>query len=408
MAKVVAPPYDIIPPELQRKLYKRDARNIVRLILGKIKPGDTAKDNRYTRARRYFEQWLGDGTMVRDGKDAIYIYSQRYRSGTVMVDRIGFIALMALKLGGKSGVLSHENTLLAPKIDRMDLMRSVKANLSPIFILYDDRTHRIVKLLRGFCRKTRPLVSIDSDGVKHMMWRMDDPRLIGRLEALMRPKELFIADGHHRCEVAHQYAREVMRTAVRPALKRHARFMMAYFVESDERMLSVFPAHRLIKDIGRLDREGILERLEKHFTIRKVPRLAVLMRHLAALAKGHVFGMYCGGSLYLLKLKDPRAVEALITGHSKTWKRLDVTILHRFIMQHLLALRDEDDNVAFVKDPAETRRAVDQRRFKLAFFLNPTKVAEVKAIAKQGERMPRKATYFYPKPLSGLVINALD
>ncbi|MFA5147479.1 MAG: DUF1015 domain-containing protein [Candidatus Omnitrophota bacterium] len=408
--KVIAPPYDVIPKEMQASLYRRDPHNVVRLILGKIYPGDTSRNNRYTRAKRSFDSWLKGGVMVRDEADSLYIYSQTYRYGGRRFERTGFMGLMGLDGGkGKDSVLSHENTLRAPKVDRLSLIRSIKANLSPIFVLYEDGRHAIVNILKRHCRAKRPLIDLYYDDVRHRMWRLDDARDIKRIEALMRPKDIFIADGHHRYEVARAYSAEVQRRGAGDELKKNSKSMMVYFVESDERMLTILPAHRLVKDIGALKEGDILQRVERSFFVQKMRSMKVLMGALERSGGAHAFGMYTGkGRFYLLKLKSVAYSDRVIRENSDTWKRLDVTILHLFLMQHVLGIRDEDDNVEFVKDPGELPGLVDKRRFKIAFFLNPTMVSQVKRIARMGERMPRKATYFYPKPLSGLVINKLN
>ena len=183
---------------------------------------------------------------------------------------------------------------------------------------------------------------------------------------------------------------------------------MVYFVEADEKMLAILPAHRLIKKLGTIKKDGIINKLNKFFHIERAPGLNTMMSRLRALAGRHAFGIYLGGGkFYILRLKDIAASDKVIKNKPKEWKRLDVSILHLFIFQHVLGIRDVDENIEFVKDPLETARCVDSGKFRAAFFLNPAKVSQVKRIAGLGERMPRKTTYFYPKPLSGLVINKL-
>lgn len=403
---VVAPPYDVIAPSMQDELYGKDPHNVIRLILGKTGSEDNEEENRYTRAGKLFELWLADRVMVRDEKDCLYICSQRYKAGAKTIERFGFIGLMGLAGGKGTKVLPHENTLSAPKADRLNLMRRVRANLCPIFVLYDDRAHRIVNILKKRAFATKPFIDMKLDGVRNRVWRLSDPgtlRLVGRL---MRSRDIFIADGHHRFETAVNYLNEIKDSGLPEPLKRSAGHIMAYFSEADEQTLSVLPAHRVVKDAGGLDSAGILEKLSKFFHVEKLTGLKEMMSRLRGLEKAHAFGMYLGkAAFYLLRLKNQKASDAAIKDKPKPWKRLDVSILHLFIFQRVLGIRDEDDNIEFIKDPKETRAAVDEKRGAAAFFLNPTKVAQVKQIAKLGERMPRKATYFYPKPLSGLVIN---
>jgi len=407
LSKVIAPPYDIIPAKQQKELYRASPYNIVRLELGKIRNSDNAAENRYTRARKTFNLWLKSGHMIRDEKDTIYIYSQKYREGAKVMERIGFIALMAVD-GGKKKVLPHENTLLAPKMDRLNLIREVKANLSPIFVLYEDTPHAILKILKSTCSKKKPFIDAIFEDIRNRAWKLDDKMDIKRIQSIMRNARTFIADGHHRFEVSRMYSRELGLSGAPKALKESAGYVMVYFVESKEDMLTVLPAHRLSRDTGGLTREDIISRLQKFFVVEKASSLSAVMTKLGDLRNTHVFGIYLGrGEFYTLKLKSMNAVERAIRNKPKDWKKLDVVILHLFIFRHVLGIHDDDDSIEFVKSPRETAEYVDKGKFKMAFFLNPTKVAEIKRIASLGEKMPRKATYFFPKQVSGIVVNKL-
>jgi uncharacterized protein (DUF1015 family) len=406
LATVVAPPYDVISKKQQDSLYRANPYNIVRLELGKIKPSDDQTDNRYTRAKRFFDSWLRDGAMVRDDKESLYIYSQQYKQDGKTIERIGFMGLMGIESKDGKKVLPHENTLLAPKVDRLDLMRSVRANLSPIYVLYDDTGDKVAKILKDTCRRTKPFMDIYFEGIRSRTWRLDEPKAIRNIERLISNKDIFIADGHHRYEVARMYSEELAKKGLPDAVKETSRSLMVYFVASDEKMLTVLPAHRLPRDIGRLTKDEIINRLEPYFHIRKVAGLKAMMAAIAHLKDRHAFGVYTGGGKFIvLVLKDVKVSDDVIKDKPKDWKRLDVAILHRFIFQHVLGIKDSDENIEFVKSPEETAKLVDKGAFKVAFFLNPTEVAQVKRIAKLGEKMPRKATYFYPKPISGVVIN---
>lgn len=408
IASVIAPPYDIIPRKLQEELYRRNPFNFVRLELGKIRKTDSVSDNRYTRARALFESWIKNDIMIRDERDTIYIYSQDYRNEGKRLTRVGFLALMEFGGGSSDEVLPHENTLKAPKEDRLALMKEVKANLSPIFVLFDDASRSVTPFLNRYISRNKPFINIAWDGERHKVWRLDDTAGIRKIVDAMRKAKLFIADGHHRFETAKNFARSLASSNVPQALKESARSLMVYFVESDEKMLTVLPAHRLVKDIGGLDAQRIREKLSGYFVIEKAAALPAMMKRLSALSGKYAFGMYSGKSkYYILRLKDPRKSDRVIKDKPLEWKRLDVSILHRFIFQHILGIRDTDDNIEFVKDPEETARLVDKGTFPVAFFLNPTRASQVKKIANLGERMPRKATYFYPKQLSGLVVNKL-
>ncbi|MFA6321117.1 MAG: DUF1015 domain-containing protein [Candidatus Omnitrophota bacterium] len=404
VSSVIAPPYDVIPKKMQDELYRKNPYNVVRLILNKISSKDTAGNNRYTRSKKAYDSWMDKNVLVQDEADSFYIYSQIYKQGSKTIDQVGFIGLMSLELDGSEKVLPHENTLAAPKKDRLALMNTVGANLSPIFILHDDKN--VTNLLKKFCAKNKAIIDVKWEGVRHVVWKLSDADIIDAIKGKMEAKNLFIADGHHRYEVAKMYARQVLASSAPENLKESARYMMVYFVEADEKMLTVLPTHRLIKDISGLKEDVILKKLEGSFDIYRIKGFKNAMAKLDKFRDGHAFGIYLGKSdFYVLKLKDVASSDNVAKDRPKDWRRLDVSILHLFVLKHLLGISDEEGNVEYMKDPLETARAVDGKKFKAAFFLNPTKVSEVKQIARLGERMPRKSTYFYPKPLTGLVIN---
>jgi uncharacterized protein (DUF1015 family) len=326
---------------------------------------------------------------------------------------------MELDLEDKK-VLPHEKTLKAPKEDRLRLMRAVKANLSPIFMLYEDAKHKVNNILKSHSKKTKPFIDVTIDSVRHRVWRLTDKNAIERIEGVMGKKDIFIADGHHRYETSKNFARELTEKGVPQNLIDNSKFFMAYFVELEEKSLLIMPTHRLIKDARGLSREEIIEKLSKYFIIEKLPTRKKLLARLGYLRSSHAFGMYLPctsrgwaapvqgtGGYYVLKLKDFNKAKTFMGSGSADWKSLDVSILHLFILQYVLGISDEDDNIEFVKDPSEAFPVIDKGGAKIAFFLNPTKVAQVKKIAEHGEKMPRKATYFYPKPLSGLVIRKM-
>lgn len=419
ISKVVAPPYDIIPPDMQDELYRIHDNNVVRLILGKVRDSDTEADNRYTRAAADFGSWLEKKILIEDSVPAIYIYTQTYTYDGKKIDRIGFISLMDLDLEDKK-VLPHEKTLKAPKEDRLRLMRAVKANLSPIFMLYEDAGHKVNNILRAFSGKIKPFIDVTIDNVRHRVWAMMDKDAIKQIEGVMSKKDIFIADGHHRYETSKNYARELIGSAAPQSLIDNSKLFMAYFVELEEKSLLIMPTHRLIKDARGLSQEEIVGKLDKYFIVEKLPTAKKLLARLGELRASHAFGMYLGApstradravkekaGYYALKLKDFNKAKDFMGEGSADWKSLDVSILHLFVLKHILEVSDEDDNIEFVKNPDEAFKGVDKDGFKIAFFLNPTKVAQVKKVAEHGEKMPRKATYFYPKPLSGLVIRKM-
>ena len=395
IADVTAPPYDVISPEQQQALYDKSDKNIVRVILGKDDPSDDSNSNRYTRAADFFNSWLADGTLKSDGKPTLYIYEEGYSYGKDENRRIGFVALMKIGERELGSVMKHEKTFFKPKEDRLKLIRAVRANLSPIFSLFDDEDGSITGRLRKYAAGAGPDIEISVDRVRHRLWRIGDDGLVSKLVESMKDKDIFIADGHHRFEVAAQFASEGGPDHV-----------MMYFSSLHDEALTIFPTHRLIKDIAPLDEEKIPDMLKDKFDVNEAKDAGEMLEILNGESR-YAFGLYRGNNkFYLITLKD--GIEPAIKDlgdRSDEWKKLDVVVLHEFILRKLLGLDLKEGNVAYVKDAVSAIKAVDKKDFKLAFFLRSTRIEQVRRIAINGERMPHKSTYFYPKLLTGLVIN---
>lgn len=408
LANVMAPPYDVVSPAMQDALYNKDPRNIVRVILGKDEPSDNARCNKYIRAGKYLEGWIKDSVIRRDKKPAVYLYLQTYKVKEKAYRRYGFIALMKLDAGKKNKVMPHEHTFAKPKEDRLNLMRAVKANMSCIFALFDDKGNKVMSLLKSYAGKRPSIIDIAIDGVGHKLWSITEPAVIGRIARLMKDKGVIIADGHHRYETAVNFFGEMRRKEGRSAAKYG--YAMMYFTGMADPGLAVLPTHRVLKDAGVREFGDIEKKVAPYFRVDRFDSAKEMLEHIGGLPGNCVFGVYFkGGKAALLWLKDKRApLRAVKETRSSAWKSLDVTILHRFLFGHIMGFSDEkqgDENIIYTRDDDEAIALVDSGRCGAAFFMRPTKVREVKAVAEKGERMPHKSTYFYPKLLSGLVIN---
>lgn len=414
LSKVVTPPYDVISPQGQESFYRAGPHNVVRLVLGKTSDRDGPTDNRYTRAARDMDTWLREKILTRDDADALYIYEQHYpiREGAVC-RRVGFVCVVRLEDFSSGGVLPHEITLTGPKVDRLDLLRATRANLCQVFGLYSDPDDVIGCLLRAqVCRIRTPMIDVTADGVRSLVWRLTNPDVIQRVARLMEGKAIFIADGHHRYETALNYRNEMRAAEPESNEERPVDYLMMLLVNMDGEGVTVLPTHRLLKKKP-LDPGRIMSGLSEFFNIETCSPAEVIdvMRERAT--RGHVFGMYLGGgTVHLLSLRDREVIAPLMRGHIPEWQELDVAILHAVIISHVLGENDarlkDSDRIAFTPDENEAFRLVDSGEWDLVFFLNHTTVDQLRSVAGQGEKMPQKSTYFYPKPLTGLLINCLD
>lgn len=417
LSRVVTQPYDKISPEMQEEYYRRSPYNVVRLILNR-EPGE----RRYEQARELLDRWLAEGVLSRDEQPTIYAYYQEYQleSGGVRLTRKGFIALAELREYGQ-GVLPHERTLSAPKEDRLKLMRATQANLGQIFVLYSDPELTINRVLDREIAGRPPLEAVDSfdPGTVHRLWLVQDEGAQEEIVELMRDKTLFIADGHHRYETALAYRDELQTETegVECPGPESPKNVMLTFVNMDDRGLTIFPTHRLIHELPEgldLDRESLERKLREHFTLERFAsgeedRLLEGLRAGAGMAQGrHLFGLLLRDLPgYLLSLKDERVMDELVPDRSPTWRRLDVTICHRLLLEELFGIGPDqvEEKIGYLRSAREAIELVRQGKEAGAILLNPTKVEEVRQIAHNGERMPQKSTDFYPKMLTGLVLN---
>ena len=272
LTRVMAPPYDVIPPKKQDALYERHPNNIIRLILGKTAPEDRDGNDRYSRAATDFQKWLGEGVLAQDERPAIYYYYQAYteKDGSTQT-RKGFIALSKLQDFGK-GIHPHERTLSGPKADRLKLMQACDANFSSIFSLYSDPALTVNKALDAAIAGREPDIDVlDDDGIVNKVWRVDDPKVLSAVAASMDDKALFIADGHHRYETALNYRN--MQREKKPDYTGSEPFnyVMMYFSNMDDEGMTIWPTHRVVHSLKGFDADGFVAKCAEHFDISEFP-----------------------------------------------------------------------------------------------------------------------------------------
>ncbi|MFL5652493.1 MAG: DUF1015 domain-containing protein [Chloroflexota bacterium] len=413
---VVAPPYDVIGPDEHERLLARHPLNVVRLDLPTEERGDEP-DDRYRRTARTFAAWRSDGTLHKDPRPSIYVYEQTYRVPGSDVTRTqrGFFARLRLEpFGPGSNVLPHERTLPAAREDRYKLLRATGVNTSPVIVLYEDQSAAGRGVLDAVTASPPTSDIEDDDGVRHRLWVVsadgEDAPTVAPLIAAAAGGPLFIADGHHRYETALRYRdeRRMSRSCEEdPAFD----YLLTLFVDIAEQ-LTVLPTHRIVHGLGDDGVERLLDRLGGLFDVRRdVGRDELIARfEAAALSTGGagIFGLWTrrGGAL-LAAQRD--AFESLLPAGSAAVRELDVTLLG--VALERLAGLDPDavasGSVGFTKSAADAVDRVDRcvDGADAAFLLEPTPITSVIEVAREGDVMPQKSTYFYPKALTGLVIN---
>jgi uncharacterized protein (DUF1015 family) len=391
LSLVTSPPYDIIDERGQEALYQKHAYNYVRLDFGKEVAGDAPGHDKYSRAAEYFEEWGRRGILVQDEAPAIYFLEQKFKVGDETKRRRGFIALMRLEEPGEATrVHPHERTHTAPKEDRLRLMEALPANLSQIFTVYSD-DRQLVRSIFEERFKNRPadFIATDAAGVENKMWRLSEASAVEWVMKDLAEKEVFIADGHHRFEVAKNFRQ------IRPL----ADHVMTYFTPIEDEGVVILPTHRLIKDIS-VD-FGLLA---PYFRAQERPGQDDLILEMRRLAdQAGVFGLYQDKKFFLITMKDKAACRRLMGDVSRDAQGLDVLLLHKALLEPLLKI--SLDKIRYDVDVTNAARQVDQKAYASLFILNATRIDQVRAIALGGGVMPQKSTYFYPKLLSGMLIH---
>ncbi len=397
LSKVMCPPYDVISSVQQDGFYAKSEYNFIRLEHGKDKPGDHDGQNKYSRAKEFLSQWLDSSVLIQDDQPAIYYYRQEYKIQGERHSRLGFIAAMKIQDDKDSKIFPHEKTHTAAKQDRFKLWTSVDANLSPIFVCFSDRERKIEKIFITHLAIIKPLFEVtDDDGVKHLFWKLDDPQLTNQIVATLASQSLFIADGHHRYEVACEVRRHKLAQITKSTGKESFNYVMTYFTNIDSKDLKIFPMHRIVTKLP-----GQLSFLEEFFRMDRVKNKNDFMVLLTKAGQNeHAFGLYTKDGYLLLRLKNKALIDKTIQECSKDYRRLDATILKYFVFDKL-GVKSED--IIYTKDAGEVISQVDDGIADAGFIMNPVKIQQLKAVALNGERMPPKTTYFYPKVLSGLV-----
>lgn len=421
LAEVVTPPYDVISPEEQKDYHKRHPNNIIRLILGKKTENDTPLDNYHTRAAAYFENWLSEGILVRDESPAFYVTTTEFPFDEKLKTRFGLIALVGLEPFEKGIVLPHEKTFSKVKSERLQLMTACHANFSPIFSLYPGQSHVLDTLKTAVSGQTPDMDFVDGTGQKHRLWRVTDPAQHRHVADAMQQTTLFIADGHHRYETALNYRDWIAAKTPDFNADHPANYVLMYLCSMEDPGLIIRPAHRLLREVGDAALDALIPKSSDYFDITTFPfggedaatASANFIASLESNGSKTVFGVFLKDRsvFHQLTLK-PGVMEAKFGDElPESLRNLDVTVLTRLVFMEILGFSqsrlDNEKLISYSSSEEDAIEAVRTGQYDVTFLLNPTRIEEVRRIAEAGLIMPRKSTYFYPKVITGQVLNSL-
>lgn len=414
LSEVIAPPYDVISTELQSELYKKHPCNVVRLILNRKEPGDSESNNCYLRAARFLKNWQTEGALFTEADPALYVYHQQFTIAGTTYNRRGFMCRSRLSRFGEGKVFPHEETHAAAKADRLMLFTTTKANLSQIFGLYPDPKCEAQNILEEATVGKTPLEAVDHLGVVSRMWPVTDPAIISAVSAVMGPKPIFVADGHHRYETACNYRDQIHEMGLLTP-DHPANYVLMMCVAMEDPGLAVMPTHRLFNGLPKMTSAELIVKLGDCFTAKIVgegPELAhAIWEDIETADNQGIIGFYTAADNRWLTatLTDAgRAKMAEVAAdHSEDWQSLGVSILHRLVIDNLLGTSNLPKPV-YVHLVDEAVEGLKTGQHSLAALVMPATVDDIRRVSMSGERMPAKSTYFYPKLLSGLVINPLE
>jgi uncharacterized protein (DUF1015 family) len=383
ISQLIAPPYDILTESGRAQFQAKDAHNIVYVDLPHVPPKSAGPDELYDKANINLQAWLGSGVLERDHRPALYPYTQSYEHAGRTFHRRGFIALVRLSAFGEGNVVPHEKTYAGAIEDRMKLMQATGMQLSPIFGLFSDPRNEVTGML--YHNLGKPELTATLDGVKNDLWSVIDAEVENHVIDWMKHKPIYIADGHHRYTTALQYQMQ------------------------DDGLL-ILPTHRLIGGLSNFSMGAFASGVANVFDVIESPLQA---DQIAEAADGldrepaHTFGLYDGLSkkLYYLRLKNIDVLKALEPNQSEAWRRLDVAILQRYLLDEVLRPKfaTKDLIKGYTPDPTTIAGQVDGKAYQIAIMLRSTPLHALEELGKDGEVMPQKSTYFFPKLATGMM-----
>ena len=412
MSDVIAPPYDVIGPELQDRLYAASPYNVIRLELNREEPGDAPGRDRYARAAHFLKEWRRDEILREDPHPTLYLYHQTFEVEGHAHTRKGFLARVRLEPFGTGKIFPHEQTLSGPKADRLALFNATRFNLSPIFGLYPDPTAAVLDAVEAGLRDRTPLEATDHLGVTNRLWPITDGATHTAVQGLMGPRPIFIADGHHRYETGLNFRRELDAAGQLAGPDDPANFCMMMLVGMSDPGLLILPTHRLVSGFPGLTGPELAHRLAPEFAVEQAGSGDVGCRHAWEVIEHGGdqdvlgFGTVADGRWLTARLRSDSAMDALVPDHSPDWRALGVSILHELVLKKLLGdLGTASCRYVHLLD--EVLHDTSVQGCDLAALVPPAGMEHVEAIASNRETMPPKSTYFYPKLLTGLVLNPL-
>ncbi|MDR1926803.1 MAG: DUF1015 domain-containing protein [Endomicrobium sp.] len=385
----ICPPYDVINSEEKVNLQKLSQSNIVNVEL----PDSRDNKNKYQNAAELFQLWQDEGILKRDEMHALYFYEQIFEDHGIKMTRRGFFASLKLEdpHSDRASIKSHERTLVKPRVDRLSLLKSTKANISPIFGLFDDEDYTVVDTCKKIVRRTPSAIAKDKEGIFHKLWVVADEAISKTLEKYLADKKIFIADGHHRYEAAWNYLQEKKEKDKTYSVDKEYNYVLAYLCPMEDPGISIWPMHRIIEEPKDLE-----SNIEKYFDVH-------LAKDFQRFSKKEVqpLMIFKNSKFRVLTIKKDTLLKKFMPDKGKAYRNLAVSVLHHILIPNINA-----SELTYVKDDKEAV-LLARKTGRIAIIVPAMPVESLKTISLNNEMMPQKSAYFYPKLATGIVIASI-
>ena len=376
ISDVIAPPYDVINSDQQKKLLNSSEHNVVHIDFN-----DGIGDEKYNLSKNKLNQWFESEILIQENKHAIYPYLQKFEFMNETYQRFGIMCLVKLEEFNKRVILPHEQTFSGPKEDRLKLIRACRTNLSPIFGVFDDSDNKFNEITYDKINNLKPIIDAQSlDGIANLIWKIDDESMIKEIEKYFIDKEILIADGHHRYETSLNYMKEIDTN--------ESKFALFYLAGSNQKGLLINPTHRILQNVS--NSKEIISNLANDFIIiedaKNLDEISLQPDEFIIISNSENKKIKC-------KIKE----QDLEKFYSMSVYATQELIIHKYNKNY--------DKIEFFKSLEDAKSSIIESS--LGVILPKFIPSDIMRVVLNNDKMPQKSTYFYPKVATGMVFNKL-
>ena len=417
---LIAPPYDLIDEARQEQLYARSPHNIVRLELNR-------DPDPYTSAAATLARWIADGTLQRI-HPAVFLYTQTFQLDGHKLTRKGWVVRIRLEEFASGRILPHERTFPKAKEDRLRLLAATRANISSVFGLYPSGNRELEALMAEVANRPAIIEATDDLGILNQVRAIDSSAEINIIQRALEAVRVLIADGHHRYETALEYHRRSrLRSDTLPLARSFAGegsdhregpaphpedYVMMTLVAFDDPGLVILPTHRVIERLSSEQIRAYESRIRENLAVEEFDDSDTMLAQLQSRGRGYIGTAVKGNRPSIVHLRNDDSMSRVLPQAHEEVRKLDVAVLHALILDEILGITApmvrSGDNISYTIDGRAALAGVASGASAGAFLLSPPTVYDVERVSDTGATMPEKSTYFYPKLLTGLLINPLD